>query len=74
MDLLREQNKWQQQVQQIRKIMNKVSNEGYTAKDMKAWRAFWDRQLYKVLELQYTIGLQALSTNLPDIRIDLVFG
>ena len=31
-------------------------------------------QLYKALELQYSIGLKALNENLPDIKIDLIFG
>jgi dynein heavy chain 2 len=73
-DLLREPHKWQYQVQEIRKIMDTLTNEGYAAKNMKPWRAFWDRQLYKALELQYSIGLKALNENLPDIKIDLIFG
>ncbi|CAF4509108.1 unnamed protein product, partial [Rotaria sp. Silwood2] len=73
-DLLREPHKWQYQVQEIRKIMDTLTNEGYAAKNMKPWRAFWDRQLYKALELQYSMGLKALNENLPDIKIDLVFG
>ncbi|CAF3956436.1 unnamed protein product [Rotaria magnacalcarata] len=73
-DLLREPHKWQYQVQEIRKIMDTLTNEGYVAKNMKPWRAFWDRQLYKALELQYSMGLKALNENLPDIKIDLVFG
>ena len=73
-DLLREPQKWHQQVQDIRKIMDTLTNEGYEPKNMKPWRAFWDRQLYKALDLQYSMGLQALNEHLPDIRIDLVFG
>ncbi len=73
-DLLREPHKWQHQVQEIRKIMDTLTNEGYAAKNMKPWRAFWDRQLYKALELQYSTGLKALNENLPDIKIDLIFG
>ncbi|CAF1544488.1 unnamed protein product, partial [Adineta steineri] len=73
-DLLREPHKWHQQVQDIRKIMDTLTNEGYSAKNMKPWRSFWDRQLYKALDLQYTNGLKALNENLPDIKIDLIFG
>ncbi|CAF4439762.1 unnamed protein product, partial [Adineta steineri] len=72
-DLLREPHKWHQQVQDIRKIMDTLTNEGYSAKNMKPWRSFWDRQLYKALDLQYTNGLKALNENLPDIKIDLIF-
>lgn len=74
-DLLREPQKWNQQVQEIRKIMDTLANEGgYSASNMRSWRAFWDRQLYKALEIQYSMGLKALNEHLPDIRIDLVFG
>lgn len=73
-DLLREPQKWHQQVQEIRKIMDTLANEGYSASNMRPWRAFWDRQLYKALEVQYSMGLKALNENLPDIKIDLVFG
>jgi dynein heavy chain 2 len=73
-DLLREPQKWNEQIQDIRKIMDNLIHEGYSADHMKPWRAFWDRQLYKALDLQYSIGLKALNENLPDINIDLIFG
>ncbi|UJR10563.1 hypothetical protein I4U23_014763 [Adineta vaga] len=73
-DLLREPQKWHQQVQEIRKIMDTLTNEGYTSDHIKPWRSFWDRQLYKALDLQYSNGLKALNENLPDIKIDLIFG
>ncbi|CAF3596551.1 unnamed protein product, partial [Rotaria sordida] len=73
-DLLREQEKWNEQIHDIRKIMENLIHEGYLADNMKSWRAFWDRQLYKALDLQYSIGLKTLNENLPDINIDLIFG
>ena len=73
-DLLRETQKWNDQVHEIRKIMDSLITEGYTADNMRSWRAFCDRQLYKALDLQYFIGLKALNENLPDIHIDLIFG
>ena len=33
----------------------------------------WDRQLYKALEHQYQMGLEALNENLPEIKVELVF-
>ena len=47
--------------------------QGFDPKGMKAWRVHWDRQLYKALEHQYQMGLEALNENLPEIKIDLVF-
>ena len=72
-DLLRDFKKWNEQVEDIKKIMENLINEGYSADYMKSWRAFWDRQLYKALDLQYSIGLKTFHENLPDINIDLVF-
>ncbi|CAF0769940.1 unnamed protein product [Adineta steineri] len=73
-DLLRERQKWNDQTKEIRKIMENLITEGYSADNMKAWRSFWDRQLYKALDLQYSIGLKAFNENLPDIKLDLIFG
>ena len=72
-DLLRERKKWNEQVQEIRRIMESLINEGYSQENMKPWRAFCDRQLYKALDLQYSIGLQAFNENLPDVHVDLIF-
>ncbi|NWH43496.1 DYHC2 protein, partial [Fregata magnificens] len=48
-------------------------HRGFKSCDMKAWRQHWNHQLYKALEHQYQIGLEALNENLPEINIDLTF-
>lgn len=40
---------------------------------MRPWRQHWNHQLYKALEHQYQMGLEALNKNLPEIHIDLTF-
>ena len=40
---------------------------------MKPWLAHWDRQLYKVLEYQYQLGLDTLNENMPEIKVELTF-
>ena len=40
---------------------------------MRAWRQHWNHQLYKALEHQYQMGLEALNKNLPEIHVDLTF-
>lgn len=40
---------------------------------MRAWRQHWNHQLYKALEHQYQMGLEALNKNLPEIQIELTF-
>ena len=48
-------------------------NQGFNAANMKPWKAHWDRQLYKALEHQYQMGLEALNENLPEIRVELTY-
>lgn len=72
-DLLREPQKWDEQIQNIRKIIDNLIAEGYSPDHMKSWRSFINRQLYKALDLQYSIGLRTLNENLPSITIDLIF-
>ena len=47
--------------------------EGFNAGHMRSWRVHWDHQLYKALEHQYQLGLEALSEHLPEIRVEMVF-
>ena len=47
--------------------------KGFKADNMKTWKMHWDRQLYKTLDHQYQMGLEALNENLPEIKVELVF-
>ena len=40
---------------------------------MRSWRLHWDHQLYKALEHQYQLGLEALSEHLPEIKVEMIF-
>ena len=44
-----------------------VEQAGFT--NLRSWRAHWDRQLYKALEHQYQVGLEALNEHLPEIQV-----
>ena len=70
-DLLRQQGKWKDTLKEIRLIMMQVEQNGFT--NLKSWRAHWDRQLYKALEHQYQVGLEALNEHLPEIQVDLIY-
>lgn len=74
-DLLKNQQRWKDTLSETRKVINEV--QGREAKDnpasVRPWRAHWNRQLYKGLEHQYQMGLEALNHNLPEIKVDLVF-
>ncbi|XP_066286377.1 cytoplasmic dynein 2 heavy chain 1-like isoform X1 [Branchiostoma lanceolatum] len=72
-DLLRQQPKWKEGLMDIRHIMAGLVQQGFSAANMKSWKMHWDRQLYKALEHQYQMGLEALSENLSEIKVELVF-
>lgn len=72
-DLLRQQAKWKEILMDIRHIMASLNQQGFSASNMKPWKAHWDRQLYKALEHQYQMGLEALNENLPEIQVELVY-
>ncbi|NXA12552.1 DYHC2 protein, partial [Sapayoa aenigma] len=69
-DLLRQQQRWKDGLQELRTGFASLESQ---AGDMKAWRQHWNHQLYKALEHQYQMGLEALNENLPEINIDLIF-
>ena len=47
-----------------------MEQAGFT--NLRSWRAHWDRQLYKALEHQYQVGLEALNEHLPEIQVDIL--
>lgn len=53
-DLLRQRQKWKDGIKEIRQIMTRVEEEGFTG--LRVWRNHWDRQLYKALEHQYQVN------------------
>uniref|UniRef100_A0A8C5IE70 DYHC2 protein n=1 Tax=Junco hyemalis TaxID=40217 RepID=A0A8C5IE70_JUNHY len=72
-DLLRQQQRWKDGLQELRTGFASLESQGFKSSDMKAWRQHWNHQLYKALEHQYQMGLEALNENLPEIIIDLTF-
>uniref|UniRef100_A0A8D0H431 Cytoplasmic dynein 2 heavy chain 1 n=1 Tax=Sphenodon punctatus TaxID=8508 RepID=A0A8D0H431_SPHPU len=72
-DLLRQQQRWKDGLQELRAGFSSLQSQGFISRDMKAWRQHWNHQLYKALEHQYQIGLEALNENLPEINIDLTY-
>ncbi|KAK7489861.1 hypothetical protein BaRGS_00018883, partial [Batillaria attramentaria] len=72
-DLLRQQQRWKDGLMDIRHMMANLVQQGFSSDNMKPWRAHWDRQLYKALEHQYQMGLEALNENLPEIRVELTY-
>ncbi|XP_077984893.1 cytoplasmic dynein 2 heavy chain 1-like [Glandiceps talaboti] len=72
-DLLRQQTRWKEGLMDIRHLMANLVQQGFRSDNMKPWKAHWDRQLYKALEHQYQMGLEALNENLPEIRVELTY-
>uniref|UniRef100_A0A2C9KFH3 Uncharacterized protein n=1 Tax=Biomphalaria glabrata TaxID=6526 RepID=A0A2C9KFH3_BIOGL len=72
-DLLRQQQRWKDGLMDIRHIMANLVQQGFASENMTPWKSHWDRQLYKALEHQYLMGLEALNENLPEIRVELTY-
>lgn len=72
-DLLRQQPRWKDALIELREIMASLVQHGFKPDNMKTWKLHWDKQLYKALEHQYQMGLEALNENLPEIKVELVF-
>ncbi|XP_055023019.1 cytoplasmic dynein 2 heavy chain 1 [Boleophthalmus pectinirostris] len=72
-DLLRHQQRWKEGLQDLRTGFAVLEAQGFRSDDMRAWRQHWNHQLYKALEHQYQMGLEALNKNLPEIHVDLTF-
>jgi dynein heavy chain 2 len=47
--------------------------QGFSADNMRPWKMHWDMQLYKALEHQYQMGLEALNENLTEIKVELIY-
>ncbi|XP_013392185.1 cytoplasmic dynein 2 heavy chain 1, partial [Lingula anatina] len=72
-DLLRHQQRWKDGLMDIRHLMANLVQQGFSASNMTPWKAHWDRQLYKALEHQCQMGLEALNENLPEIVVELTY-
>ncbi len=72
-DLLRHQQRWKSGLMDIRHMIASLVEEGFNPNHMLSWQLHWDHQLYKALEHQYQLGLEALNENLPEIKIELIY-
>eukprot|EP01028_Stygiella_incarcerata_P004192 TRINITY_DN1890_c0_g1_i5.p1 TRINITY_DN1890_c0_g1~~TRINITY_DN1890_c0_g1_i5.p1 ORF type:complete len:4092 (-),score=1034.80 TRINITY_DN1890_c0_g1_i5:737-12970(-) len=72
LDLLKQQDKWKDALQSVRQPFTALSNS-YDQESLFLWANFWDYQLYKVLEIQYKVGLECMHELLPEIMTSVVF-
>lgn len=73
-DLLQSSQKWKDSLGELRRTVGEIQvKNSISTSDIRTWKAHWNRQLYKALEHQYQIGLEALNQNLPEIKADLIF-
>ncbi|GAB6032228.1 Cytoplasmic dynein 2 heavy chain 1 [Chamberlinius hualienensis] len=72
-DLIHFQQQWKDGLVEIRQMISKVEQQGYSKDCISSWKAHWDRQLYKALEHQFQLGLTTLHSSLPEIQVELLF-
>eukprot|EP00931_Biecheleriopsis_adriatica_P043590 TRINITY_DN24917_c0_g1_i1.p1 TRINITY_DN24917_c0_g1~~TRINITY_DN24917_c0_g1_i1.p1 ORF type:complete len:4311 (+),score=994.91 TRINITY_DN24917_c0_g1_i1:69-13001(+) len=71
--LLRQRDQWKQKLSQIQKAIDAtIGGCGCQVADAKPWKAHWDFQIFKIMEVQYRFGLESLNENLPEMKADLV--
>jgi len=72
--LLRQRDQWKQKLAQVQKTIDvTVQSCGCETQDAKPWKAHWDFQIFKIMEVQYRFGLESLNENLVEMKADLVF-
>lgn len=70
-DLLRRHNIWVDDVKNLKSLVAQMESKGY--QNLESFKIHWDHQLYKVLEIQYIMGLTDINHKLPDVNIDIIF-
>ena len=71
-DLLKYKQMWKDKLNEIRRTIETVS-ENKDPTGLLIWKTALDKELYKALEVQYKQGLENLSQNLSDTKVDLAF-
>eukprot|EP00928_Gymnodinium_smaydae_P079340 TRINITY_DN632_c0_g1_i3.p1 TRINITY_DN632_c0_g1~~TRINITY_DN632_c0_g1_i3.p1 ORF type:complete len:2255 (+),score=688.11 TRINITY_DN632_c0_g1_i3:125-6889(+) len=71
--LLRQRDQWKTKLAQIQKVIDAtVQACSCQPQDSKPWKAHWDHQIFKIMEIQYRFGLESLNENLSEMKADLV--
>uniref|UniRef100_A0A158R4I4 Cytoplasmic dynein 2 heavy chain 1 n=1 Tax=Syphacia muris TaxID=451379 RepID=A0A158R4I4_9BILA len=72
-DLFKDMTKWKDILVNIRTKIAEQEQYGTAQKNMRPWLFFWDKQLYKALQIQYQWGIESLHLQMPIIQAQLVF-
>lgn len=71
-NILKDENKWAEKLLVIQqKFVNEERNAGGKT-NMRAWAVHWDRQLYKVLQIQFWWALESLDKQMNTINAQLI--
>uniref|UniRef100_A0A914CNR1 Dynein heavy chain tail domain-containing protein n=1 Tax=Acrobeloides nanus TaxID=290746 RepID=A0A914CNR1_9BILA len=72
-DLVKEEDKWIALISEIRQKFSDEERHVSNKSNMRPWAIHWDRQLYKVLQIQFQWGLESLQSVIPTINAQLIF-
>ena len=70
-DLVRQRDQWKEGLREMRAVVDKLTSDGF--RNNEIWCAFVDKQVYKALDHQYSLGLESLNEGLPGMDVKLVF-
>jgi dynein heavy chain 2 len=72
-DLIKNQHNWKDVMNSIRGIINSILTSGVKSENTQTWRNHLDYQLYKAMEFQYQVGLETLSENLSELKVEVIY-
>jgi dynein heavy chain 2 len=73
LSLVKQAEKWKQKVNEMKGIADKcVQQCGCNPDDAGPWKAHWDHQVQKAVQSQYLYGLESLSEDLPQQKVEIV--
>ena len=58
-DLVRQRDQWKEGLREMRAVVDKLTSDGF--RNNEIWCAFVDKQVYKALDHQYSLGLESLN-------------
>lgn len=73
LDLLKEEKQWEEKILKIRQKFSDEERFVAIKSNMKPWAIYWDRQLYKALQLQFQWGIENFQLQIPIINVQLIF-
>lgn len=71
-NILKDENRWAEKILIIRQKFNSEEKNSSAKKNMRAWAVHWDRQLYKVIQIQFWWALESIDEQMNIHTVELI--